>query len=359
MPADRRIGEINMARRRRLSYGSHRAIWAAALLFCFESALVAQTSSPPAPQANLQALPQSVRTELDQAVAAQAAAREAPYRIQRGDDLDIRAFAIPDLNAAVRVRPDGKISLVLLGDIEAAGHTTEELAQAVSSLYSENFRNPKITVIVHNFYNFNVYVGGEVAKPGVVPLSGGLTVASAIFQSGGFKEEEGPRSVLLVHRGEDGAQSVTNLDLDDVLVRGKPDIALQPLDVLYVPKNAINVYVGGEVVEPGLVPLSGRMTALAAVLKARGLKLTARANNVVLLRNSGQGKPVILRVNLQDAITKGRGDLELQPYDVVFVPKSVIARLDQFVNQYLQLLQPISTNVGFTYLLGGTAAVIH
>jgi polysaccharide export outer membrane protein len=274
-------------RRTNISIVLRHFLWMAVFVFGCGMEVPAQTPPASLPGKAEDSAPPSSE-EIKAVLAADAAARKGPYLIQPGDELSIREFNISDLDLDVRVRPDGKISVLLLDDVEVAGKTTEEVAETLSRLYSKRFRNPRITVIIRNFYNFNVYVGGEVSHPGLVSLSGGLTVASAVFQAGGFKEEEGPRKVVLIRRTATGGQSIMNLDLEDVLVRGQPDIMLQPSDVLYVPRNTINVYVGGEVVEPGLVPLNGKLTALAAILRARGLKSTARAKNVMLLRNTGR-----------------------------------------------------------------------
>ena len=107
------------------------------------------------------------------------------YVLQAGDEIDIRVFELPDLNQTARIRPDGKISLLLLNDVEAAGRTPERLSEQLSLLYAKHFRSPQVAVIVRSFSNFSVYVGGEVGQPGMVPLGGDLTAASAIFRAGG------------------------------------------------------------------------------------------------------------------------------------------------------------------------------
>jgi polysaccharide export outer membrane protein len=281
-----------------------------------------------------------------------AAARPS-YVVRPGDELEIRAHNLPELTQVVRVRPDGKISLLLLNDVEVADRDPESLSATISSLYAAHFRNPRVVVIVRSFTNFHVYVGGEVARPGLIPLGGDLTVSGAVFQAGGFKDEEGPKRVLLLRSAKSG-QTSQELDLADVLERGKADVALQPGDVVYVPRTIISVYVGGEVTEPGLIPMSGRLTALRAVLKAGGFKNTAKTQSVILIRDSGQGGAVITKLNLQDVIAKGQADVELKPFDVVFVPKSKIARINQFMEMYFRQLMPVSLNAGFSYLLGAT-----
>lgn len=281
------------------------------------------------------------------------ATSSSPYVLQRGDDLEVRVFDIPELNAIVKIRPDGKISLVLLNDVDAAGLTVEQLAKFLKDNYAKQFRNPRVTVMVKSFSNQSVYVGGEVTRPGPVPLGGDLTVVKALFNAGGLRDTARASDVMLLRGGDNGNTSIISLNLDEVLTHGKPDVPLNPSDILYVPKAEISVYVGGEVTKPGLVPLYGRLTALAAVFEAGGFKETARASNVMLLRNDGNGGPLVVKLRLDDAM-KGKPDTVLQPYDVVYVPKSRIAKADRFVDQYIKQLLPVYVNAGFSYLFGGT-----
>jgi len=268
------------------------------------------------------------------------------YVLQPGDSLEIRAFNMQELDQTVEVRPDGFISLLLLGDVRAAGRTPNELSESITGLYSLRFREPQIAVIVKSYANLHVFVGGEVGAPGLVPLTAGITALGAIFRAGGFKETSKTSEVLLMR----GATQ-TRLDLAQVLQSGKPDIPLEQGDILFIPKSVINVYVGGEVAHPGLVALIGSMTALQAIVQAGGLRPSARTKNVVVLRDSGQAQPALLAVNM-DQVQRGGSDTVLRPYDVVYVPQKTITKVDQFVDQYIRQLIPMSLNGGFTYLLG-------
>ncbi len=328
-----------------------RQIWALAVL---AGGALAQTPPLPVPPGAQQpVLPPGVQAGLDQAIAAALVARDAAYTLRPGDELDIRSLLIPELNQAVRVRPDGKISVLLLNEVEAAGKTAEALSKLLTEGYSEHFKQPQVTVAVRSFSPLNVYVGGEVVRPSLVPLGGGLTAAAAVIQAGGFKEEDGPRAVLLVRQNGSGGQNITRLDLTEVLVQGKPDIPLQPSDVIFVPRNAINVFVAGEVAEPGLVGLMRGLTAFSAVIRARGFRNTANLGSVMLLRNGPDGKATIQKLDLRRVATKGTGDVKLEPFDVVFVPKTKIAKINQFVDQYMRQVLPIGFNFGFNYILGG------
>jgi polysaccharide export outer membrane protein len=274
------------------------------------------------------------------------AAAGQKYVLQPGDSIELRAFNMQELDQTVVVRPDGRISLLLLGDVQASGRTPDELSESITGLYSLHFREPKIAVIVQSYANLHVFIGGEVGAPGLVPLTAGMTALGAIFRAGGFKETSKTSEVLLMR----GATQI-HIDLEQVLQSGQPDVPLEQGDILFIPKSVINVYVGGEVARPGLVSLNGRMTALQAIVQAGGLRPSARTRNIVLLRDSGKAQPSLLAINIDQA-QRGESDTILRPYDVVYVPQKTITKINQFVDQYVRQLIPISLNGGFTYLLG-------
>jgi len=188
------------------------------------------------------------------------------YILQLGDVLDIKFFYNQELNELVRVRPDGKISLQLIDEIKAAGLTPSELNKILVEKYSGTIRQPEITVIVKEFANQKVYVGGEVILPGVIPISGKLTCLQAIFQAGGFKH-------------------------------------------------------------------------------------TAKMKSIVVLRNQGSDKPQFITLDLKGDLktADSKNDILLEPYDIVFVPKTLITEMNEFVDQYIEKLIPISKSVGVSY----------
>lgn len=307
---------------------------AAAFLLCLSAfAAVASAQTPPAPA---------------------APAQPPEYVLRAGDDLEIRAFQMPELNADVRVRPDGKISVLLLNDVQAAGLTPNQLNQELTEGYaSQNFRNPRITVIVKSFGSQNVYVGGEVGLPAALPLRGELTAVQAVLQAGGVKEATASDKVTIVHNPQSDSRKAESVSVKDVLSGQKPDLVLQPSDVVYVQKSAINVYIGGEVVHPGMVPLNGDLTVLSGIIQAGGFRPTAKTDSVVLVRDSGKGTPIATKIKLDDVFLS-TPHTKLKPFDVVFVPKSRIAKLNQWVDQYIRQMSPATLSVGFSYLFGTT-----
>jgi protein involved in polysaccharide export with SLBB domain len=183
------------------------------------------------------------------------AALEAPavYTIQPGDELDIKFFYNPELNETVTVRPDGKISLQLIDEIQAAGLEPLELDHQLTDLYSRELREPVLTVIVRSFTRQRIYVGGEVNTPGLIVLPAGMTTLQAIFQSGGFKETAEPAETLVIRKGPGDKPLPLRIDLAAVMdANSGNDLQLQPDDIVFVPKSAIantnkfiDEYIGG------------------------------------------------------------------------------------------------------------------
>jgi protein involved in polysaccharide export with SLBB domain len=166
---------------------------------------------------------------------------EQEYKIQVGDQLDIKFFYNRDLNEQVVVRPDGRISLQLVGEIMTANLTPIELTQMLIEKYATELKNPEITVIVRSFNAHKVYVDGEVSKPGLLNLTGSMTVLQSISQAGGFKESAQVRDVTIIRRGADNRPEVISVDIKKIL-NGEDlsqDLILMPYDIVYVPKSPI------------------------------------------------------------------------------------------------------------------------
>ncbi len=173
---------------------------------------------------------------------------EQEYRIQVGDQLDIKFFYNPELNEQVTVRPDGRISLQLVREIMTAGLTPAELTDLLTKKYAKELKMPEVTVIVRSFGSQRVYVDGEVAKPGIVPLVGFVTVLQAISQAGGMKDAARRGEVIVIRHGTANKPIALTVNVERIIdgTDMSQDIALKPFDIVYVPKSPIanvNVWV--------------------------------------------------------------------------------------------------------------------
>jgi polysaccharide export outer membrane protein len=166
---------------------------------------------------------------------------ELKYLLQPGDQLDIKFFYNPELNDNAIVRPDGGISLQLVGDQVAAGRTPAELGTQLKLSYEPYLKRTEVAVIVRKYGVQKVYVGGEVGSPGAIPIEGRPpTALEAIMAAGGFRPSAARDSVVVL-RNESGTQPIfIKLDLQSHLEQAMlGDIALRPYDIVFVPQTSI------------------------------------------------------------------------------------------------------------------------
>jgi polysaccharide biosynthesis/export protein len=164
------------------------------------------------------------------------------YRIGIGDELNFRFIYTPELNTVAVVRPDGRVTLPLIGEMPVVGRTFDELAQQVEHALSERVRRPQVAINVQGpMASQRVFIGGEVGKPGVQPLVGPLTVAQAVLAAEGLKDTAQAREVLVLRSGPNNEQVALKVDLASVMEGrdGARDIALSPYDVVIVPRTGI------------------------------------------------------------------------------------------------------------------------
>ncbi len=163
------------------------------------------------------------------------------YLIQPGDELDIKLFYNPELNEAVSVRPDGKISLQLLDDVQAAGLTPSQLDQFLTKRYAQELKEPVLTVIVRSFTGQRVYVGGEVNRPGLINLMAGMSALQAVINAGGLRETAKLEDAIVIRKGRDSRPIPLRVDLSRAIYgrNAEAHFQLQPYDIVYVPKSAI------------------------------------------------------------------------------------------------------------------------
>lgn len=157
------------------------------------------------------------------------------YRIGREDVLEVVVWHEPELTRVVPVRPDGRISLPLAGEVEAAGKTPAELQAGLAKALGPYIQDAAVAVLVREINGTRVFVLGEVTRPGGFPLRGPMTVVQAIALAGGRTEFAGG-AVHWLREKPDGKTDRVQLSFDD-LVKGEAAGALwlRGGDVLYVP----------------------------------------------------------------------------------------------------------------------------
>ena len=165
-----------------------------------------------------------------------AATTDAGYKIGPQDVLRVDVWKEPEISRAVPVRPDGKISLPLLNDVQASGLTAMELANVITEGLKKFINSPLVTVTVSEINSRRVYVTGEVSRPGAFPLLPNMTVLQALTSAGGFTQFARTKNIYVL-RTEDGKQVKHPFNYKEVVKgqKAEDNITLQPGDTIVVP----------------------------------------------------------------------------------------------------------------------------
>lgn len=158
----------------------------------------------------------------------------AEYQIGREDVIEVDVWKDPTLSAKVPVRPDGMISLPMVGDIRAAGRTADDLKTEITEKLKPFVAAPVVGVMVSEVAA-RFYVLGEVTHPGAFPVRGNLTVLQGLAMAGGPTEFADQRSVVVIRPNPPGAPKRYKVDCRSILAGHARAIVLEPGDTVYVP----------------------------------------------------------------------------------------------------------------------------
>lgn len=195
----------------------------------------------------------------------EAAAMSGPdgsYLIQPGDTLSIDFYLNPEFNDEVTVRPDGMITMRVIGDTKAWGFSPAELAMNLDRAYISELRSPDAVVHVKNMPSRQVYVQGQVNKPGAFALEPGMTAVQAVSEAGGLTDDANHDAVL-IRRDLCGQPTGIPIKLTAAMDHPdqKNDVALMSRDVIVVPRSGIaNVDLFVKQYIQGLLPIPPYMS---------------------------------------------------------------------------------------------------
>lgn len=210
-----------------------RPISASLLAFAIGALMLAET----APSQDRKAPAKDPPASAQPATANAGAVTDPSYIIGEDDVLAINVWNEPALKQSLPVRPDGKISLPLVGDIQAAGRTPSQLQEDLAAKLRTYITHPDVTVIVQEIKSKKFNILGRVMKPGVYALSTSTTVLDAIAQAGGFQDFAKQKDIYILRGNPSGGESRLQFNYKDV-IKGKnrdQNIKLMPNDTIIVP----------------------------------------------------------------------------------------------------------------------------
>lgn len=157
------------------------------------------------------------------------------YTVGREDVLEIAVWKDTALTTTAPVRPDGRVSVPMIGDVNAEGRTPHQIQGEIAQRLQPFVKEPVVSVIVREINSRKVAVVGEVAHPGVYMMRGSMNILQAVAQAGGTTEFASKGSVVLIRRGKDGKESRYHIDLDRAVDGDDGVTTLKAGDTIYVP----------------------------------------------------------------------------------------------------------------------------
>jgi polysaccharide biosynthesis/export protein len=272
------------------------------------------------------------------------------YLIGEGDGLDVAVWGVKDLNASVKVRPDGKITIPGLGDVKASGFTPTGLQENLAERLKNLVKNPIVTVTVREITNSRVYVFGGGVAPGAYELNRRTTLLQLLCTIGTLPVSAGGGAQMATSGSQSttggGAQPTGSGRAPDfkkayVLRNGKKikedfsrlfvngevgeDIVIESNDSIFIPQLPDkNVYVLGAVTNPRSIEYREGMTVMESILECGGFTRFAKQNNTEIHRKEN-GKDISIEVKAKDLMNDAdlSQNVKLKPGDYVIVKEGM------------------------------------
>ncbi|NUP89738.1 MAG: polysaccharide biosynthesis/export family protein [Candidatus Sumerlaeia bacterium] len=255
----------------------------------------------------------------------QAPTTVGDYTINVNDSVRVEFAYTPEFNREVIVRPDGKITLPIIGEVIAYGKTPSQLAEELTELYTSELRNPFITVDVPEFTSLTEQVARSIITPQgttrnfVYPVRpDGMVTLVAIGDVQAFGKTVPELSAAI-------AEAYTGI--------GHPEIQVTPI---LTEVGAQQIYVLGEVNREGIFEMAGDIDVMQAIAMAGGFNNEANRRSVIIIRRLPDGTVQGQRVNVIGEIRDNQFTMNyLRPYDIVYVPREYIANVNIWIEQYV------------------------
>jgi len=263
------------------------------------------------------------------------------YRIAVGDVMRVEFTYHPKMDRTLTVRPDGNVTIPRAGQVEVLGLTATEVQGKITELFSKEFRDPLITVTLTQYNRAIDYL-----KIAITTAPRGQSKLTAIRPDGWV-------SFPVIEDLKAAGKSVPELRREIQTEYSKLIDHMTVTLILKVMKANL-VYVTGEVTKPSMYLMDGPTTVLQAVSRAGGFLPSAERKSVLVVSRDKEKKPWGRLIDMEAVIKEGNisKDVALQQYDVVFVPKSSIARRNLWVDLYVNGIIPDVFRMN--YSLGGT-----
>jgi len=260
-----------------------------------------------------------------------------------GDAMDISLFGQPDLTRTnIFIGPDGRISYLQAQGIPAVGMTIEELRARLDQELEQYYNGPRTIIIPTSFASKKYYVLGKVVSKGVYPLDRPITIIEAVARAQGLETGLHERNTVemadlsrsfLIRGGQK-----QEVDLEKLFLEGdlKQNIAIEPDDFLYFgAAGASEVYVLGQVMNPGPLGFVANATIVSAITDRGGFTDRAYKGKVLVIRGS-LSKPETFAIDTKDILAAAKEDFKLESRDIIYVSQRPWIRAEELLDDATQ-----------------------
>jgi protein involved in polysaccharide export with SLBB domain len=163
------------------------------------------------------------------------------HKLASGDEIELKFLFNTELNDKLTIGPDGRVTVPLLGPVQAEGMTIPAFTGQLEKAYASKLRVPNLDVVMRNYGSSRIFVGGEVKAPGVLAMAGPTDVLQGVLLAGGFLASARSDEVVVIRRRPDHTPMLRTVDVHHMIGHADPndDFPLQSADVVYVPKSSI------------------------------------------------------------------------------------------------------------------------
>ncbi len=279
-------------------------------------------------------------------------AEPVKYTLGIGDVISITVYGESDLSiSGVPIRPDGRFSFPLIGDVEASNRSVLEVSNEIAKRLKEYIREPKVAVVVNTLRSYRYTIYGEVVKPGVFPLNTEMTLTQAIASSGGFAKGvfrtitiqiADLRNAFIARNGH-----VLPVDFVQLFDKGDTrfDIKLRPGDFISVPSGlAKELYILGEVSKAAQFPYKDNFPISKLMAAAEGFTPDADLSRIHVVRGTMQN-PELTIINFEDVLAGKAQDMMLQAGDIVYVPPTYLTSFSRMMTKITSGLVAVQTSL--------------
>ena len=277
---------------------------------------------------------------------------DGPYKIHKGDVLEVSILKAPEMTRTIRVIDDGSITYLIVGEVQSEGKTIKQLREEITKGLSEHYQNPIVSILTIETYEKKdlVTVIGAVEKPGRYSLKNeDARLLDMIAEAGGLKFAEnqlsGGEFVANLDKSyiSRNGQILENINFSRLLKQGdmQYNIQIKPDDVIYfADSQSTPIYVLGEVMTPKSIPTNAEISVVGAIARARGFSGEAARDKVIVIQPISANSQSVHIVDI-GAYFRGTGegsDMMLSSGDIVIVPEKKLTTLGRYARYMSDIL---------------------